>query len=115
MPMCHFQKQRAIFLAMMSYQKILTSWQGFQNPPGSCNIKIFHFAYINKIFANITKEIYLDANKENVIFLARFLKLSVHIDRLAKYQSIYTKKLTLAKFDGSGTQIKQFSNVYMSK
>ena len=88
----HFLKLRATFLTMTSRQKTLTSWGVFQNPVGLCNIKIFNFAYINKNFANITKEIYLDVNKENIIFSIPFVKLSIHIDRLAKFQSYPLKK-----------------------
>ena len=44
-------------------------------------MKLFNFAYINKIFTNITKAIYLGVKKENIIITKPFVKLSISIGK----------------------------------
>ena len=48
---------------------------------GLCIMKLFNFAYINKIFTNITKAIYVGVKKENIIITRPFVNLSISIGK----------------------------------
>ena len=61
--------------------KNITSWRVIQNSIVSCSMKTFNFAYVNEIFINITKIIYVDMKKKT-IFQNHLTKLSINIDKL---------------------------------
>ena len=78
---------------MKSCQKNMTLWH-VQNSVYVAQ-KILIFADIKQIFANITEKTYLNVNKENLIIS----------NRLHQISKLSTKKLSSAKFLGSGAQI----------